>query len=263
MEQKGLLLAAYTEYTSRKHDNVMGSHIESKTAIGKEFYSTSQIDVNSISTREGADTSNSDQTLDDLNSVYVKMETDELYSTAAGFYSMFAKSQQVLGEEIHQDCNIKDGLNLVHEQLEKIGFLKMVQDQTKQDGFTSACVKSKQMGCEIMHQDVTRQPGYNSVCMNRKQSPDSNAYRAHNGLHPVGVKTTKMDHDNNLHVSRDPSCEKGEMVISFFNIRVYFKNGRGHYGVTHGMCAIGQRPGLAENSSIQIQVKRTWLLCCL
>ncbi|XP_052222930.1 uncharacterized protein LOC127838901 isoform X2 [Dreissena polymorpha] len=173
-------------YKKRKRDteyNVMGSVTESETGIIKEFESSPKADINSASSRVGPEITNSDQTLDDVNSVCVKVETDEWYNAAAGLYSACAKSTNVLQEEKHHDENNKDGYHLVHEQSETTGCLEMDQDVC-----TSADVKAKQIGCVVTQQDATRQAGFNSVCVNRKQTPDLNV---HQNVHPV-LETAKQ-----------------------------------------------------------------------
>ncbi|KAH3891304.1 histone-lysine N-methyltransferase PRDM9-like isoform X2 [Dreissena polymorpha] len=130
-------VAASKKFKMRKRkteSNTWESYNKSKCTIRKDFDSKTQTSVNTIPARVSPETLNSDQTTDDLNSVCVKIETDEWYNMAADFYSVCAKSKQVLWEERHPDCN-------------------------KQDGFTSECVKSEQTECEVMRQDVTDQ-GY-------------------------------------------------------------------------------------------------------
>ncbi|XP_052220643.1 histone-lysine N-methyltransferase PRDM9-like isoform X2 [Dreissena polymorpha] len=102
--QKSPLLEASKKYKRRKQDteyNLMGSETI-YTAIIKEFDSTTQTDVNSISTRVGAETFNSD----DFNSVCVKVEADEWCNVAACFYSGCVEYEQVQGEEICQETEI-------------------------------------------------------------------------------------------------------------------------------------------------------------
>ncbi|XP_052235528.1 histone-lysine N-methyltransferase PRDM9-like isoform X2 [Dreissena polymorpha] len=113
--RKSPLLATSKKYKRRKLDReciVMGSDTESETAIKEEYDSTTHTDVNSIHSMVGLNTLNSDQRLDDFNSVCVKMETNEWYNAAAGLYSMCAKSEQVLQEEIQQKSNKQDSFNL-------------------------------------------------------------------------------------------------------------------------------------------------------
>ncbi|KAH3829662.1 hypothetical protein DPMN_102890 [Dreissena polymorpha] len=141
----------------KTESNTWESDLKSKCTIRKDFDSKTKTSVNTISASVSSETLNSDQTIDDLNSVCVKIETDEWYNTASDFYSDCAKSKQVLWEERHPDCN-------------------------KQDGFTSECVKSEQMECEVMRQDVTSQACFNSVCVNKNTTFNSNA---HDGLHSV------------------------------------------------------------------------------
>ncbi|KAH3693943.1 hypothetical protein DPMN_081382 [Dreissena polymorpha] len=110
--RKSHLLGASKKYKRRKQDteyNLMGSATEINTANIKEFDSTIQTDANSISTRVGAETLNSDQTLHEVNSVCVKVEADEWRDVAALFYSGCAKSEQVLGKEIGQETDIFHG----------------------------------------------------------------------------------------------------------------------------------------------------------
>ncbi|XP_052260256.1 uncharacterized protein LOC127864553 isoform X2 [Dreissena polymorpha] len=181
--QKSPVLATSKKYKRRKVEaerNTMESDTGSESAIIKTFYSTTQTSGNTLSARLSGKTLKSDQTLD--NSVCVKVETDEWYNTAAGFYSASAKLEQVQGDEIHSDCNKQDGFNLIHEQT---GCLRLDQDYTKQAGFTTECVKSEQTECEVMHQDVTRQACVNYVCVNTKTTINSNANTAHDELHSV------------------------------------------------------------------------------
>ncbi|KAH3830508.1 hypothetical protein DPMN_103752 [Dreissena polymorpha] len=133
----------------KTESNTLESDLKSESTIRKDFDPKIQTSLNTISAIVSSETLNSDQTIDDLNSVCVKIETDEWYSTASDFYSDCAKSKQVLWEERHPDCN-------------------------KQDGFTSECVKSEQMECEVMRQDVTRQACFNSVCVNKNTTSNSN-----------------------------------------------------------------------------------------
>ncbi|XP_052225904.1 histone-lysine N-methyltransferase PRDM9-like isoform X3 [Dreissena polymorpha] len=141
-----------------------------------------------MSSKVSVVTINSDQKQGDLNSVCVKIETDEWYNTAADLYSVCAKSEQVLWEERQSDCNKQDCLNLVNEQT---GCLQTDQINTKQDCFTSECVKSEQTQYEIMQQDVT-----NSVCVNRNTIANSNAYTAQDELHFVCGTTTQFLNPN-------------------------------------------------------------------
>ncbi|KAH3798529.1 hypothetical protein DPMN_152129 [Dreissena polymorpha] len=110
--RKSPLLEASKKYKRRKQDteyNLMGSETEINTAIINEFDSTTQTDVNSISTRVGAETLNSDQTLDDIKSVCVKVEADEWCNVAACFYSGCADSEQVQGKEKCQETDTFHG----------------------------------------------------------------------------------------------------------------------------------------------------------
>ncbi|KAH3830529.1 hypothetical protein DPMN_103773 [Dreissena polymorpha] len=146
-------VAASKKFKMRKQkteSNTLESDMKSESTIRKDFDPKIQTSLDTISARVNPETLNSDQTIDDLNSVSVKIETDEWYSTASDFYSDCAKSKQVLWEERHPDCN-------------------------KQDGFTSECAKSEQMECEVMRQDVTRQACLNSECVNKNTTSNSNA----------------------------------------------------------------------------------------
>ncbi|KAH3819930.1 hypothetical protein DPMN_121674 [Dreissena polymorpha] len=149
-------VAASKKFKMRKRkteSNTWESDLKSKCTIIKDFDSKTQTRVNTLSARVSPETLNSDQTIDDLNSVCVKIETDEWtawYSTASDFYSVCAKSEQVLWDERHPDGN-------------------------KQDGFTSECAKSEQTECEVMCQDVIRQACFNSVCVNKNTTSNSNA----------------------------------------------------------------------------------------
>ncbi|XP_052279747.1 histone-lysine N-methyltransferase PRDM9-like isoform X6 [Dreissena polymorpha] len=108
--RKSPLLEPSNKYKRRKQHkeyNLMGSETEINTAIIKEFDSTTQSDVNSISTIVSA--INSYQTLDDFNSVCVKVEADEWCNIAACFYSGSAKSEQILGKEICQETDTFHG----------------------------------------------------------------------------------------------------------------------------------------------------------
>ncbi|KAH3819004.1 hypothetical protein DPMN_120734 [Dreissena polymorpha] len=137
----------------KTESNTWESDLKSKCTIRKDFDSKTQTSVNTISARVSQETLNSDQTIADLNSVCVKIETDEWtawYTPASDFYSVCAKSEQDLWEERHPDCN-------------------------KQDGFTSECVKSEQTECEVLRQDVARQACFNSVCVNKNATSNSNA----------------------------------------------------------------------------------------
>ncbi|XP_052226196.1 histone-lysine N-methyltransferase PRDM9-like isoform X2 [Dreissena polymorpha] len=162
--------------------------MERDSAIIKDFDSTTQTSINTMSSKVSVVTINSDQKQVDFNCVCVKIETDECYNTAADLYSVCAKSDQVLWEERQSDCNKQDGFNLVNEQA---GCLQMDQDYTKQDGFTSECVISEQTQYEIMQQDVT-----NSVCVNRNTIAILNAYTAHDELHSVCGTTTQFLNPN-------------------------------------------------------------------
>ncbi|KAH3834431.1 hypothetical protein DPMN_107756 [Dreissena polymorpha] len=110
--RKSPLLEASNKYKTRKQHteyNLMGSETEITTATIQEFDSTTQTDVNSISTRVGAETLNYAQTLDDVNSVCVKVEADQWCNIAACFYSGRAKSEQVLEKEICQETDTFHG----------------------------------------------------------------------------------------------------------------------------------------------------------
>ncbi|XP_052248170.1 uncharacterized protein LOC127856165 isoform X13 [Dreissena polymorpha] len=179
-------VAASKKFKMRKRkteSNTWESDIKSKCTIRKDFDSKTQTSVNTISARVSPETLNSDQTIDDLNSVCVKIETDEWtawYNTASDFYSVCAKSEQVLWEERHPDCN-------------------------KQDGFTSECVKSEQTECEVLRQDVTRQACYNSLCVNKNTTSNSNAQ---DELHSV-CGTTQQ--------SLNPITNQGYITTKDFN----------------------------------------------
>ncbi|KAH3819204.1 hypothetical protein DPMN_120937 [Dreissena polymorpha] len=134
----------------KTESNTWKSDLKSKCTIRKDFASKIQTSVNNISARVSSETLNSDQTIDDLNSVCVKIENDEWYSTASVFYSVCAKPEKVLWVKRHPDCN-------------------------KQDGFTPECVKLEQMDCEVMCQDVTSQAFFNSVSVNKNTTSNSNA----------------------------------------------------------------------------------------
>ncbi|KAH3750542.1 hypothetical protein DPMN_185069 [Dreissena polymorpha] len=147
----------------------------------------------------------------DLNCVCVKIETDEWYSdaTAANLYSVYAKSEQVLSEERQPDCNKQNGLNVVHKQT---GCLQIDQYCTKQDGFTSECVKSEQTEYEIMHQDANGQDFVNST----KNDPNAlcdHTFDQYCSRPTVGGKTIKMDHCSNLNVQRHSNSEKNDSGI--------------------------------------------------
>ncbi|KAH3809961.1 hypothetical protein DPMN_138343 [Dreissena polymorpha] len=183
--QKNPLLVESTQFNMRKpktESNFTDSDMERESVIVKDFGSTTQTSVNTISARDSQETLNSDQTIDDFNSVCVKIETDEWCNTASDFYSVCAKSEQVLCEDRRPDCNKQDGFNLVHEQTGCLHY--MDQDNTKQDGFTYECVKSEQTECE----DVTQQACVNSVCVNKNTTAKSNAHTAHDELHSVCEK---------------------------------------------------------------------------
>ncbi|XP_052218116.1 uncharacterized protein LOC127835719 [Dreissena polymorpha] len=159
--QKSVAASKMFKMRKRKTEsNTWESDLKSESTIRKDFDSKTQTCVNTISARVSPETLNSDQTIDYFNSVSVKIETDEWYNTASDFYSVCAKSEQVLCEDRHPDCNKQDAFNLVHEQTGCLHY--MDQDNTKQDGFTYECVKSEQTECEVMHQDFTRQ----AVCVN-------------------------------------------------------------------------------------------------
>ncbi|KAH3809954.1 hypothetical protein DPMN_138336 [Dreissena polymorpha] len=149
--------------------NTRENDMKSESAIIKDFDSMTQTSVNTMSASESQETLNSDQTIDDLNSVCVKIEIDEWCNTASDFYSVCAKSEQVLYEERHLNCKKQDGFNIVHEQT---ACLRMDQDYTKQDGFTSECVKSEQ----TEYEDVTRQACINSVYVNKNPTANLNEY---------------------------------------------------------------------------------------
>ncbi|KAH3798179.1 hypothetical protein DPMN_151770 [Dreissena polymorpha] len=155
----------------------MESDMESESAIIKEFDSSTQTSVNTMSARVSVVTLNLDRKLGDFNCVCVKIETDEC-----------AQSEQVLWEERQSDCNKQDGFNVVHEQT---GCFQIDQDYTKQDDFTSECVKSEQTEYEIMQQDVD-----NSVCVNRNTIANSNAYTAQDELHFVCGPTKQFLNPN-------------------------------------------------------------------
>ncbi|KAH3843296.1 hypothetical protein DPMN_116810 [Dreissena polymorpha] len=146
-------VAASKMFKTRKRkteSNTLESDLKRESTIRKAFDSKIQTSVNIISARVSPETLTSDQTIDDLNSVCVKIETDEWYNTASDFYSVCAKSEQVLLEERHPDSN-------------------------KHNGFTFECVKSEKTECEVMRQHVTRQDCFNSVCVNKNLTFNSNA----------------------------------------------------------------------------------------
>ncbi|KAH3834424.1 histone-lysine N-methyltransferase PRDM9-like [Dreissena polymorpha] len=100
------------KYKRRKQGteyNHMGVETKINTVTLKEFDSTTQTDVNSMSTMVGAETLYPDQTLDDFNSVCVKVEADEWCNIAACFYAGSTKSEQVLGKEICQETDTFHG----------------------------------------------------------------------------------------------------------------------------------------------------------
>ncbi|XP_052235970.1 uncharacterized protein LOC127847816 isoform X5 [Dreissena polymorpha] len=162
--------------------------MDRKSAIINEFDFTTQTGLNTMSATVSVATLNSDQEQGDLNSVCVKIETDEWYNTAADLYSVYAKSEQVLWEERQPDCNKQDDLNEVHE---KTGSLQIDQDYTKQDGFMSECVKSEHTEYEIMQQDVN-----NSVCVNRNNIVNSTAYTEKDEFHSVCGTTKQLLNPN-------------------------------------------------------------------
>ncbi|XP_052235957.1 putative zinc finger protein 66 isoform X2 [Dreissena polymorpha] len=241
--------------------NTRESDMERESKILKEFDSTTQTCVNTMSDTVSVVTLNSDQEQGDLNSVCVKIETDEWYNaaavlysvcskseqvlleerqpdcnkqeyfnvvhekgdlncvcvkietdewysdaTAANLYSVYAKSEQVLSEERQPDCNKQNGLNVVHKQT---GCLQIDQYCTKQDGFTSECVKSEQTEYEIMHQDANGQDFVNST----KNDPNAlcdHTFDQYCSRPTVGGKTIKMDHCSNLNVQRHSNSEKND-----------------------------------------------------
>ncbi|XP_052260242.1 uncharacterized protein LOC127864550 isoform X5 [Dreissena polymorpha] len=209
--QKSPILAVSKKYKRRKGEvecKTMESDTASESEIIKTFYSTTQTSGNSLSARVSVETLNSHQTLD--NSVCVKVETDEWYTTAAGFYSASAKLKQIQGDKIHPDCNKQDGFNLIHAQT---GCLQMDQDHTKQDGSTFECLKSEQTKCEVLHQDVTRQAYVNSVCANKNTNANSNAFTAQDELHSVCGETKQflnLNTDQSHLTTHDPNSVCGK-----------------------------------------------------
>ncbi|XP_052215355.1 zinc finger protein 716-like isoform X2 [Dreissena polymorpha] len=163
----------------KTESNTRESDMERESAIIKNIESTTQTSVNTISDRLSQETLNLDQTIDDFNSVCVKIETDD--NTAADFYSMCAKLEHFRWEKINTDCNKQDVFKLVHEQT---GCLHMDQDYTKPDGFISASVKSEQTECK----DVIRQACVNSVFVNKNMSAKSNAHTTQDELHSIRRK---------------------------------------------------------------------------
>ncbi|KAH3809972.1 hypothetical protein DPMN_138354 [Dreissena polymorpha] len=194
--------------SKRKTDsNTRESDMDSVSVICKDFNSTTQTSINTISPRVSTETLNSDQTINDLNSVCVKIETDELCNMATDFYSVCAEREQVLFENRHPDCKKQDGFNLIHEQTGS-QCLQLDQDNTKQYGLTSECVKSEQAECEVMHQDVIRQACFNSVCVNKITTDNSNAYTAQDEHHSVCWKT---------HQSLNPNTDQRYITTSDLN----------------------------------------------
>ncbi|KAH3809385.1 hypothetical protein DPMN_137748 [Dreissena polymorpha] len=185
--QKSFLQMASKNYKRRKlgtECNDVDSGTDSKTPIIEDIDSTMQPDVNFSSVIQ--ETLSSGRTPDDLNSVCVKIETDESYNTckANGFFSAFVQVKQ---EEIYQDHK-QDVFNFSYEESEVKGCVAKDPDLTKQDGFNLAGVKLEQTECEVM-QDDSRQAGFNSVCANRNQIADSNARTESDGLITVCGKT--------------------------------------------------------------------------
>ncbi|KAH3824582.1 hypothetical protein DPMN_126419 [Dreissena polymorpha] len=118
----------------------------------------------------------------------MEIETDEWYNSSADLLSVCANSKQVLWEERQPDCNKQEGFNFVHEQT---GYVQMDQDYTKQDGFTSECVKSEQTAYESMQQACL-----NSVCVNKNATANLNAYTEKDELHSVFGTTKQLLNPN-------------------------------------------------------------------
>ncbi|XP_052215353.1 uncharacterized protein LOC127833889 isoform X4 [Dreissena polymorpha] len=191
--QKSPLLMASKKFKMGKpntESNARESDMDNKSVIINNVDSTTQsVNTTCICASVSSETLNPDQTINDFNSVCVKIETDEWYNTAEDFYSVCSKPEQVLWENRHPDCKKQDGSNLVHEQTGS-QCLQMDKDNTKQYGFTSDCVKSEQPECEVMHQDFTRQP----VCVNKNTT--AHAYTAQFQLHSVCGKTKQSLNPN-------------------------------------------------------------------
>ncbi|KAH3749527.1 hypothetical protein DPMN_184025, partial [Dreissena polymorpha] len=176
-------VAASKKFKMRKRkteSNAWESDLKKKHTIRKDFDSKTKTSVNTISARISSEKFYLDQTIDDLNSVCVKIETDERYNMASDFNSVCAKPEKVLWEESHPDCN-------------------------KQEGFTSKCVKSEQMECEVMPQDVTSQACFNSLCVNKITTSNSNAQ---DELHSVCLATQQF---------LNPTTDQGYKTTYDFN----------------------------------------------
>ncbi|XP_052261560.1 uncharacterized protein LOC127865677 isoform X2 [Dreissena polymorpha] len=95
----------------------------------------------------------------DFNSVYVKIETDQEYNLADGFYSACAQSEQTLCEEILQDLTKQIGIDSQFAQSEQTLCEEVLQDLTKQICVDSRFALSEQAICEEIHvlQDFTKQ----------------------------------------------------------------------------------------------------------
>ncbi|KAH3750486.1 putative zinc finger protein 66 [Dreissena polymorpha] len=168
-----------------------------------------------MSARVSVVTLNSDREQGEFSCVCVKIETDEWYNAAADLYSVCAKSEQVLIEERKPNCNKQDAFNVVHEQR---GCLQMDQDYTKQDGFTSQCVKSEQTEYEVMRQDVEDQAQLafqNSVFLTREEIELSNVDQ-YCARPTVGEETIQKDLYSKLDVHSN--SEKDDSDNDFVEI---------------------------------------------
>ncbi|KAH3897161.1 hypothetical protein DPMN_021346 [Dreissena polymorpha] len=176
----------------------------SVSAIKNGFYSTTQTSYNTLSASVSVETLKSDQTLD--LSICVKVETDELYNTAAGFNSACAKLGQ--GDEIYPACNKQDGIHIIHEQT---GCLQLDQDHTKHhvsrhDCINFLCVNTN---TTINLNANTAQDELHTVCGETKQSLNpytDQSYITTNGFKPVcGIAKHDIntDTDNRNRIADD------------------------------------------------------------
>ncbi|KAH3790666.1 hypothetical protein DPMN_168871 [Dreissena polymorpha] len=185
--------------------------MESESAIIKDFDSTTKTSVNTMSARVSVVTLNSDRKQGDLNCVCVKIETDEWYNTAADLYSVCANAEQVLWEERQSDCNKNDCFNVVHEQT---GCLQMDQYYTKQDCFTSECVKSEQTQYEIMQQDELHSVhGTTTQFLNKDPSYiTSNDLNYVCGIAKQYIKTD-TDNENRTENDQNALCDNSNVIV--------------------------------------------------